>query len=370
MGVERVPNTYFDTPERFAAFQRWLKRQEEKPKGGGTVGCVCLDTHGNLAAATSTGGMTGKMFGRVGDSPIIGAGTYADNRTCAVSCTGTGEEFIRHSVARTIAGLMAYRGLSVQQAGDELIHKTLKPGDGGCIILSKTGDVAMPFSTDGMFRGRADSTGRLEVAIWADKAPAAGWKDLFDGKTLDGWKAAEFGDAGKVAVKDGAIHMPKGAYMTGVTYTRGDFPTADYEVSLEAARLDGDDFFCTTTFPVGAESCSLVVGGWGGTTVGLSTINRLDASMNETTTTKEFDRGKWYAVRLRVTKDRVRAWIDGDRVVDLPTEDKTLAIRRECGPCQPFGVATWKTAGAVRNVRVRPLTAAEVQAAKAGADDE
>jgi beta-aspartyl-peptidase (threonine type) len=175
MKVERVPNSYFDTPGRYEAYQRWLKKQpagqDAKPKGGSTVGCLCLDTHGNLAAATSTGGLTGKRFGRVGDSPVIGAGTFADNRTCAVSCTGTGEEFIRHGVARTIANLMAYRGLSVQQAADELIHKTLKPDDGGCIAVSRTGEVAMQFNTDGMFRGRADSAGRFEIAVWPDRPP-------------------------------------------------------------------------------------------------------------------------------------------------------------------------------------------------------
>jgi beta-aspartyl-peptidase (threonine type) len=179
MKVERVPNSYFDTPQRYEAYQRWLRKQREgqetKPKGGGTVGCVCLDTHGNLAAATSTGGLTGKSFGRVGDTPIIGAGTFADNRSCAVSCTGTGEEFIRHGVARSIAHLIEYRGLSAQQAADELIFRVLKPEDGGCIVVSRTGEVAMPFSTDGMFRGRADSAGRFDIAAWPDaKAPRPG----------------------------------------------------------------------------------------------------------------------------------------------------------------------------------------------------
>jgi hypothetical protein len=201
-------------------------------------------------------------------------------------------------------------------------------------------------------------------------ADAAKWKSLFDGKSLDAWKAADFSGAGPVSVQDGAIVMAKGSYMTGAVYRRGDFPTTDYEVSLEGKRLDGDDFFCTTTFPVGDASCSLVVGGWGGTIVGLSTVNRQDASMNETTTTKEFGRDQWYTVRIRVTKDRVRAWIGDDRVVDLATEDKALGIRRECAPCQPFGFATWKSGGAVRNIRVRPLAAAEVKAAKDGADDK
>jgi beta-aspartyl-peptidase (threonine type) len=170
MGVERVENSYFDTPKEWATYQRWLERQKKQAgdgaKGGGTVGCLCLDVRGHLAAGTSTGGVTGKPVGRVGDSPIIGAGTFADDRTCAVSCSGTGEEFIRHGVARTIANLVEFKGLSIQRAGDELMHKTLKPDIGGCIILGKAGDFACSFNTDGMFRGYANSNGVATIGIW------------------------------------------------------------------------------------------------------------------------------------------------------------------------------------------------------------
>lgn len=159
-GLEIVPPAYFQTrpPESNSA-----KPAAAVPKeGGDTVGCVCLDRHGNLAAATSTGGIGGVMPGRVGDSPISGAGTYANNKTCAVSCTGTGEEFIRHNVAHTISALIEYKGISVEQAADELIFKTLAKGDGGLIAVSHDGHIAMPFSTAGMARGCADSTGRFE----------------------------------------------------------------------------------------------------------------------------------------------------------------------------------------------------------------
>lgn len=165
MGVERVPNSYFDTPNQWTIYQRWLEKQK-KPAGGGTVGCLCLDPQGHLAAGTSTGGVTGKPVGRVGDSPIIGAGTLADDRTCAISCSGTGEEFIRHGVARSIANLISYKGYSLQQAGDELMHKTLQPDIGGCIILGKAGDFACCYNTDGMFRAYANSAGKVEAAIW------------------------------------------------------------------------------------------------------------------------------------------------------------------------------------------------------------
>jgi beta-aspartyl-peptidase (threonine type) len=170
MGVDRVENSYFDTDKEWKTYQRWLDKQKQKsaetPKGGGTVGCLCLDLQGHLAAGTSTGGVTGKPVGRVGDSPIIGAGTLADDRFCAISCSGTGEEFIRHGVARTIANLIEFKGYSVQQAGDELMHKTLKPDMGGCIILGKAGDFACSFNTDGMFRAYANSDGKMVIAIW------------------------------------------------------------------------------------------------------------------------------------------------------------------------------------------------------------
>lgn len=183
----------------------------------------------------------------------------------------------------------------------------------------------------------------------------AAWKPLFDGKTLDGWKVAKFTDAGTVHVKDGAIVLDKGAAMTGLAYTRGDFPKIDYEVSLEGQRVAGGDFFCTVIFPVGDTFCSFVVGGWGGTIVGLSNVNHDNASQNMTTTTKEFETGKWYKVRLRVTKDRIKAWIDDDVVVDLDTTDRKIDLHRACDPCKPFGLATWKTTGAVREIRVRSV---------------
>jgi hypothetical protein len=189
------------------------------------------------------------------------------------------------------------------------------------------------------------------------------WKDLFDGKTLAGWKSSDFGSEGKVSVQDGAMVMEKGRPMTGITYARADFPTMDYEVALEGKKVAGRDFFCTTTFPVGKTFCSLVVGGWGGSVVGLSSIDFQDASENETNRSKEFKLGQWYRFRIRVTKAKIEAWIDDEKLVDLATEDRRISIRLECDPSKPFGVATWETTGAVRNVRVRSLTEAEKKAA-------
>jgi hypothetical protein len=182
-----------------------------------------------------------------------------------------------------------------------------------------------------------------------------GWKSLFDGKSLTGWKAADFRDAGKVSFKDGAIVMETGATMTGVAYTGGDFPKINYEVSFEGKRVEGDDFFATTIFPVGDSFCSFVTGGWSGSIVGLSNVNSANASENMTTTSKDFESGKWYKFRLRVTKDYIRAWIEDDQVVDLDTDGRTISLHGACGPCKPFGFAAWKTTGAVRNIRVRSV---------------
>ena len=164
-GVERVENDYFHTEKRRKQWQD-LRSRREAAKETSTVGAVVLDKMGNLAAGTSTGGMTDKRFGRIGDSPVVGAGTYANNRTVAISCTGSGEEFIRNVVAHDISALMEYKGLSVVEAAEEVVHRKLKKGDGGVIAVSKSGEIAMVFNSEGMFRGAADSNGRFEVKIW------------------------------------------------------------------------------------------------------------------------------------------------------------------------------------------------------------
>jgi L-asparaginase / beta-aspartyl-peptidase len=159
MKVERVENSWFSTEDRR---EQWKKAQEREK---GTVGAVALDTHGNLAAATSTGGMTNKRWGRIGDVPVIGAGTYANNRTCAISATGHGEQFIRHTVAHEISALMDYEGLPIDKAAERVLSR-LEPGAGGVIGVARDGSIALVFTSEGMYRGAADSTGRLDVAIW------------------------------------------------------------------------------------------------------------------------------------------------------------------------------------------------------------
>jgi L-asparaginase / beta-aspartyl-peptidase len=174
-GLEFVPNTYFRTPYREQELQRALQRQRHSEKGGpapgtitGTVGAVALDRAGNLAAATSTGGMTNKRYGRVGDSPIIGAGTYANNESCAVSATGSGEFFIRAVVAYDIHALVHYKQLSLRDAAREVVQVKLKRagGDGGIIAIDRAGHITLEFNCEGMFRGARDSRGRRDVAIY------------------------------------------------------------------------------------------------------------------------------------------------------------------------------------------------------------
>lgn len=172
MGVPRVENSYFDTPARRKALDRALERMRKTastaPTRGetyGTVGCVVRDSKGQLAAATSTGGMTAKRFGRVGDSPILGAGNYADDLV-AVSGTGTGEEFIRNAVAHSISARMRFARQDLNQAAHAVVFTTLRKDDGGVIAVDAAGNLALPFNTEGMYRGLATSAGRFEVAIF------------------------------------------------------------------------------------------------------------------------------------------------------------------------------------------------------------
>jgi beta-aspartyl-peptidase (threonine type) len=186
-GVEIVENSWFDTPEgrqRWEEAQRRRQQRREQNQGDdkdlaeedmlldtgslfGTVGCVALDSQGNLAAATSTGGMTNKQFGRVGDSPLIGAGNWADNETCAVSCTGTGEQFIRHVVAYDVSARMRYENAPLEQAVREILENELNPNDGGLIAVDRDGNVVMAFNSRGMARAMADSSGKTEV-LWLE----------------------------------------------------------------------------------------------------------------------------------------------------------------------------------------------------------
>jgi Domain of Unknown Function (DUF1080) len=179
--------------------------------------------------------------------------------------------------------------------------------------------------------------------------------ELFDGRTLEGWKIADLGGGeGAVQVRDGRILLGSGEPMTGITWA-GKFPPIDYEVKLEAMRLEGTDFFSAVTFPVGEAACTLVVGGWGGGVVGLSSIAGADASENETRRFMEFEDDRWYRIRLRVTREKIEAWIDEEKVVDFVHVGRLLSLRVEVWGNRPFGIATWNTAAALRGIELRKL---------------
>jgi hypothetical protein len=187
-----------------------------------------------------------------------------------------------------------------------------------------------------------------------DKKPIS----LFDGKTLAGWTATDFGGEGKVRIDDGRILMERGEPATGITITDDAFkklPKIDYEITLEAMRVDGGDFFCGLTFPVNDDPCSLIVGGWGGGVVGLSSLNGSDASENETTTFRTFDNNKWYRIRLRVAKDAIDGWIDDEKQFHVNLDEVSVSIRFEVEPSRPLGFSCWNTTAALKNIVVKPL---------------
>jgi hypothetical protein len=189
--------------------------------------------------------------------------------------------------------------------------------------------------------------------------PAAdsGWRPLFDGKSLAGWKESDFFGAGKVTVENGVIHLGSGA-LTGINWASNSlpFPTVNYEVHIEAARLKGSDFFAGITFPVGDSFCTWINGGWGGEVVGLSSINGADAARNETTFSRPFEPGRWYSLRLRVTPAVISAWIDDELAFEVNIEKKWIALREgEIDRSLPFGIASYSTAAGVRKIEWRPV---------------
>ena len=184
-----------------------------------------------------------------------------------------------------------------------------------------------------------------------------GWLPLFDGKSLGKWKIADkhfFEDHGEVHVKDGAIHLGKGKPATGIRRT-DKFPRSNYEIILRAQRTSGDDFFCGLTVPIGNSYVTLIVGGWGGGLIGLSNMDGESAADNITTDHFDFENGKWYQIRLRVSDDRIQAWIDKEQVVDQERAGHTFSIWWEQEPVRPLGIATWDTASVIREIYFRSI---------------
>jgi hypothetical protein len=201
-----------------------------------------------------------------------------------------------------------------------------------------------------------DCGGRKEITNQTERSSIEK-KDstfLFNGETLDGWEITNFGPQGPVYVSGGNIILGMGDGCTGITW-KGDFPKNNYMITLEAKRITGNDFFCGMTFPVNESFCTLIIGGWGGAVVGLSSINGYDASENETKTIRNFETGKWYNICLTLFNDSIKASIDETDVIDFAIGNNKLSLRPEVRLSKPFGIASWTTAAAIRNIRLKPL---------------
>lgn len=213
------------------------------------------------------------------------------------------------------------------------------------------------------------------VLLWNTTAPAAEppktenakpdptkWRSLFDGKTLKNWGSSQFGGEGEISVKDGMIVMEQGSDMTGIVWEGGEIPTMNYEISVQAQRIDGGDFFCGLTFPVKDDPCSLIIGGWGGGVVGISSLDGLDAANNETARYESFDRGRWYKIRLRVSENGLMAWIDDKQVVGVETKGRKIGIRPEVELSRPLGISSFATVAGLKDIQIRNLTPEEARA--------
>ena len=185
---------------------------------------------------------------------------------------------------------------------------------------------------------------------------AAGWKSLFDGKTMEGWKVTDFAGHGDARVREGALEIDMGLALSGVQYTNS-VPKVNYEIALEAMKRKGSDFFCGLTIPYREDHCTFICGGWGGGVVGLSSVNGMDAAENETTDYKKFEDQVWYSIVLRVMEDRIQAWIDDKLFLNLSTVDVKIGMRiGEIEQSIPLGVATWMTSSAIKDVQLRTIT--------------
>ena len=197
-----------------------------------------------------------------------------------------------------------------------------------------------------------------KIGDW--KVPENGWDWLFDQKLQHNGVSSKFDGQGEMKVENGVLRLATGNDLTGVTWDDKTLPRENYEITLDARRTAGSDFFCGLTFPVGAKPLTWIVGGWGGTIVGLSNINGSSAVENEATRSHEFVENRWYRLRLRVSKAKIEAWIDGEKKIDLSTEGKEFSVRFSVEPSLPLGIASWRTTGELRDIRIRRLDAGEV----------
>jgi hypothetical protein len=185
---------------------------------------------------------------------------------------------------------------------------------------------------------------------------------LFDGKTTKGWKSTNFGGEGEVLVKDGSLILEMGSDLTGVTWQDAKLiPRSNYEITFQAMRVNGFDFFCGLTLPIQKGYGSLICGGWGGGVCGLSSIDSYDASENETTSYRAFKAKQWYKIRIRVTDEEINAWIDDEEIIDVGIDDHKFSVRIEVEASKPLGFCTWQTTAALKDIKLRKLTKADLE---------
>jgi hypothetical protein len=219
------------------------------------------------------------------------------------------------------------------------------------LLVSVSGRGAEPPAGQAADSTAADAPQAKELP----KAGEKGWRPLFDGESLANWKPTNFGGEGEVYVKDGVVGFHMGNPLTGITWDGADLPKVNYELTFESRKVEGGDFFCALTFPYKDSHASLVLGGWGGSVTGMSSINGYDASENETTDYFKFEKGKWYKVRLKVTDSTITAFIDDEQLFEVETADKTISTRIEVDVSKPLGFCSFETQGEVRNIRLREI---------------
>ncbi|OYW23316.1 MAG: hypothetical protein B7Z55_03660 [Planctomycetales bacterium 12-60-4] len=193
----------------------------------------------------------------------------------------------------------------------------------------------------------------------AAKAEAVKWRPLMDGVSLKNWSSIDFGGQGEVEVEDGVVTLQQGSELTGIQWIGAALPKQNYEISLEAKRVDGSDFFCGIVFPVKDDFCSFVVGGWGGGVVGLSSVDGIYAAENDTASFHTFKDNQWYRIRLRVGENFIHAWIDDKQVVELDLKDRKVSLHPAMFLAKPLAISCFSTVAAIRDVKFRELTEPE-----------
>jgi hypothetical protein len=237
-----------------------------------------------------------------------------------------------------------------------LLVLTLLAGCASKPVHPKQTVVSASTNTSETVRPSEEEALRAAAARPSTPPEGEGWQRLFDGRTLTGWRETAFAGRGELLCTNGLIVLQMGDPLTGINWTN-DFPKMDYEVALDAIRVSGSDFFCGLTVPISNSFCSLIVGGWGGSLIGISSLDGMDASENETTKFKNLEQDRWYRVRLRVTEGRIEGWLDEEKLIDVVTTERRISLRPgDIEYSKPFGLASFQTTAAFRNIQMRRIS--------------